>query len=245
MEHALEISELSVNYGKTAALWDISLKIPKGVLVAIVGPNGAGKTTFLKAALGLIPSLSGAVNYGGKSIAYVPQRETVDWDFPITVRELVLMGRYGKIGVFRFPKKSDWNAADHYLEKVGLTAYASHQINQLSGGQQQRAFIARALIQEAEILFLDEPFVGIDEGSKQTILALFNDLRQMGKTLLVVHHDLATVESIFNWVILLNTRLIASGPVENVFTKEQLALTFGKNYTLFDEALKLSKQTNV
>lgn len=245
---ALAVSHLTVNYGKTAVLWDISLTVPKGKLVGIIGPNGAGKTTFLKACLGLQPSSSGKVEILGhsigeqrKRIAYVPQREAVDWDFPITVEELVLMGRYGQIGLIRRPRKADLIAVERTLEAVQMKEFAKRQIGQLSGGQQQRAFLARALMQEADVYFLDEPFAGIDMGSESMIISLLQKLRQEGKTLFVVHHDLNSVESYFDWLIVLNMRLVASGPLETSFTPHVLNAAYGKSYALFGEALRLSQ----
>ncbi len=246
---ALQISQMTVNYGKTPALWDISVTVPQGLLIGIVGPNGAGKSTLIKAALGLIKPISGRVEFFGHSlkhvrqrVAYVPQRESVDWDFPVTVRELVLMGRYGRLGLWRRPREADRAAADHYLEIVGMQAYADRQISQLSGGQQQRVFLARALLQEADIYFMDEPFTGVDLATETVIVQLLQQLRAKGKTVFVVHHDLSTVERYFDWVMLLNVRLIACGSVADVFTPHYLNAAYGKSYALFDEALKLSQQ---
>lgn len=245
---ALEVHQLSVNYGKTPIIWDISLEIPKGNLVGIIGPNGAGKSTLIKTVLGLVVPISGKVEFLGKTlkevrlqVAYVPQRETVDWDFPITVRDLVLMGRYGRLGLFQWVRKADRAAADHYLDTVGMLSFASRQINQLSGGQQQRVFLARALLQEADVYFMDEPFAGVDIGTETVIMNLLRQLKEKGKTVFVVHHDLNTVESYFDWVIMLNMRLVACGPVKNAFNPETLNATYGKSYALFDEALKLSQ----
>lgn len=245
---ALAVSHLTVNYGKTPVLWDISLTVPKGKLAGIIGPNGAGKTTFLKACLGLQPSASGKIEILGhpvgeqrKRIAYVPQREAVDWDFPITVEELVLMGRYGQIGLVSRPRKADLMAVEQTLEAVQMKEFAKRQIGQLSGGQQQRAFLARALMQDADVYFLDEPFAGIDMGSESMIISLLQKLRQEGKTLFVVHHDLNSVESYFDWLIVLNMRLVASGPLETSFTPHVLNAAYGKSYALFGEALKLSQ----
>lgn len=249
MASALTLHQLTVNYDKTPVLWDISLTIPKGVLAAIVGPNGAGKSTLIKAALGLIKPLSGKVTFFGKplkqvrnQVAYVPQRESVDWDFPVTVRDLVLMGTYGRLGLFQRPKESDWKAADHYLKLVGMEKFAQRQINQLSGGQQQRVFLARSLLQEADIYFMDEPFTGVDLATETVIVDLLQQLRAKGKTVLVVHHDLNTIESYFDWTILLNMRLIAYGLTSDVFNATQLSKTYGKNFALFDDTLKLSQQ---
>ncbi|MEC7839856.1 MAG: ABC transporter ATP-binding protein [Chlamydiota bacterium] len=246
---ALQVNQLSVNYDKTPVLWDISLEVPRGKLVGIIGPNGAGKSTFIKTALGLIRPISGKIEYFGRSlkdvrkeIAYVPQRETVDWDFPITVRNLVLMGRYGQLGMLRWPRKADLAAAEHYLDMVGMLSFADRQISQLSGGQQQRVFIARALLQEAEVYFLDEPFAGIDLASEKVIIGILKKLRDQGKTVFVVHHDLNTAETYFDWAILLNMRLVKCGPIDEVFTPKLLNTTYGKSYALFDEAVKLSQQ---
>ncbi len=247
-ENALQTTQLTVNYDKTPVLWDISLAIPSGKLVGIIGPNGAGKSTLIKTALGLVKPIAGSVDFFGrplrevrKRIAYVPQRESVDWDFPVTVRDLVLMGCYGRLGLFRRPKKADLWAVDRYLEMVGMAAFADRQISQLSGGQQQRVFLARALLQEADIYFMDEPFTGIDLGTEVALIHILRHLKAQGKTLFVVHHDLNTAETYFDWVILLNMRLIASGPTEKVLNAENLHLAYGKNFILMGEALKLSK----
>lgn len=245
---ALQAFQLSVNYDKTPVLWDITFDIPQGHLVGIVGPNGAGKSTLIKTSLGLLKPISGKIEFFGlplkdvrRRVAYVPQRQSVDWDFPITVRDLVLMGRYGRLGLFHWPRKADWAAADRYLEMVGMEPYADRQISQLSGGQQQRVFIARALLQEADIYFMDEPFAGIDLASEKVIMSILSRLKSEGKTVFVVHHDLNTVESYFDWAILLNMHLIACGPVHEVFNAENLQATYGKSFSLFDEALKLSQ----
>lgn len=245
---ALSVHHLSVNYGKTPVLWDISLEVPKGHLVGILGPNGAGKSTFIKAAMGLIIPISGKIDFFGHSlrkerqrVAYVPQRESVDWDFPITVLDLVLMGRYGRLGLFRWPRKADRMAAEHYLDQVGMKAYAHRQISQLSGGQQQRVFLARALLQEADLYFMDEPFSGIDLATETVMMNIMKQLKAQGKTVFVVHHDLNTVENYFDWIILMNMRLIDYGPVEKVFVRENLNTAYGKSSSFFDEALRLSR----
>lgn len=243
-----EVNQLTVTYDSTPVLRDVSLVVPGGLMVGIIGPNGAGKSTLIKAALGIVKPISGKVEFFGQAlkrvrqkIAYVPQRESVDWDFPITVKDLVLMGRYGKLGLFHRPSKADTAAVDHYLELVGMEQYADRQINQLSGGQQQRAFLARALLQEADIYFFDEPFIGVDLATETVIIQLLQKLRASGKTIFVVHHDLFTVESYFDWVILLNQRLIACGETKRYFTPQYLSAAYGKSYALLNEALKVSK----
>lgn len=245
---AIQAHHLSVNYGNVSALWDISLQVPKGVVAGIIGPNGAGKTTLIKSALDLVQPIAGKVEFFGqplqkvrKRIAYVPQKESVDWDFPITVRDLVLMGRYGHLGLFRWPRQADYAAVHDYLEMVGMENFAHRQISQLSGGQQQRVFLARALIQEADIYLMDEPFVGIDLGTRKLIMDILHKLRDQGKTVCVVHHELDSVDNYFDWVIMLNIRLVASGFTREVFTHENLNTCYGKSYALFDEALKISK----
>lgn len=245
--NAFQVDLLTVSFAKTPVLWDISLSIPPGHLVGIIGPNGAGKSTLIKSALGLIRPIAGTISFFGKplqevrqKIAYIPQRETVDWDFPITVLELVLMGRYGKLGLFKRPGKKDYEAARKFIELVGLTPFQDRQISQLSGGQQQRAFLARALIQEADIYFLDEPFIGIDAATEWMMVHLLKKLVSEGKTVFVVHHNLNAVEYFFSWVILLNLRLIASGKVVDVFTPANLKQAYGKNWALLDEASKLA-----
>lgn len=247
--NALDVDLLTVSYDKTPVLWDVTLSVPQGQLVGIIGPNGAGKSTLIKSVLGLVRPIAGTINFLNQplktmrqEIAYIPQKETVDWEFPITVRELVLMGRYGKLGLFKRPREADYQAVDHYLEVVGLTPFKDRQINQLSGGQQQRAFLARALIQEAKIYFLDEPFTGIDASTELVMVQLLKKLAAEGKTVFVVHHDLNNVSSLFSWVLLLNLRLIASGPTSQVFNAENLKQTYGKSYTLLDEAAKLAKE---
>jgi manganese/zinc/iron transport system ATP- binding protein len=240
--YAIEAEDLNVSYGHISVLWDVSFQIPKGVSVGIIGPNGAGKSTLLKAALGLIKPLSGRVWFSG-SVAYVPQREGVDWDFPITAEEVVLMGRYGQLGLFGRPRKADFEAAQAALEQVGMAPFAKRQIGQLSGGQQQRLFIARAIVQNADILLLDEPFAGVDLASEKVIVELLNQLKARGKTILIVHHDLPSVEEYFDWALLLNTRVLACGPIGEAFTRENLAKTFGKNPLIFGEAASLSAKS--
>lgn len=249
MKPALKVQQLTVNYEKTPVLWDLNLEVPSGKLVAIIGPNGAGKSTFLKTILGLIKPIAGKVSFLGSElkeirgkVGYVPQRESVDWDFPMTVFDLVMMGRYGKKGWFSRPSHKDKEAVKHYLTQVGLENFGNRQISQLSGGQQQRAFLARALIQEADIYLMDEPFIGIDISSTKTIVSILKSLRDQGKTLFVVHHDLESVKHIFDWVILLNLRLVGCGGVEEVFTPDLISKTYGKETILLGEAAKLSQE---
>ena len=231
---ALEVQDLTVAYREQPALWDIDLHVPEGVLLGIVGPNGAGKTTLLKAILGMIPVAAGRVLVQGKPIeqqrhlvGYVPQRGSVDWDFPTNVLDVVMMGRYASLGWIRRPGKRERTEAMEALEKVGMQAYANRQISQLSGGQQQRVFLARALIQDAQIYLMDEPFQGVDATTEKAIVALLQELRDAGRTLVVVHHQLQTVPDYFDWVLLLNLRRIALGPVEEVFTAENLTKAYG------------------
>lgn len=245
---ALKIEQLSVNYDKTPVLWDIHCTVPEGKLVGIIGPNGAGKSTLLKTLLGMTRPLSGKIEFFGRPykkvrhrVAYVPQRSSVDWDFPITAFEVVLMGRYGKLGFFKWPKMADKQAASRALEMVGMLPFADRQISQLSGGQQQRLFIARALLQDADLYLMDEPFAGVDMATEKAIIALMDKLKVQGKTLLVVHHDLSTVDSYFDWVIMLNTCLIASGPVAECFNSDTIMRTYGRSSALLDEAAKLTQ----
>lgn len=241
--NSLVVEDLNVNYGKTPVLWDVSFQIPKGVLVGIIGPNGAGKSTLLKTILKLIRPMSGRIDIFGQKIAYVPQRGSVDWDFPITAYEVVLMGRYGRLGLFGRPRTADKEAALNALEMVGMSGFADRQIGQLSGGQQQRLFIARAIVQNVDLFLLDEPFAGVDLTTEKSMIELLKKQTEKGKTVFVVHHDLPTVEEYFDYCILLNTRLVTAGPVKQVFTKENLSLAFGKHQTLFDEAASLNAKS--
>jgi manganese/zinc/iron transport system ATP- binding protein len=253
--YAIEVTDLTVAYRDKPVLWDVDLQAPQGILMAIVGPNGAGKTTLLKAILGLVKPAAGQVFIYGAPYArqrhlvgYVPQRGSVDWDFPTTVLDVVTMGRYGALGWVRRPGKAERQLALEALEKVHMQHYADRQISQLSGGQQQRVFLARALVQNAQIYFMDEPFQGVDATTERAIVALLQDLRATGKTVLVVHHDLQTVPEYFDWVTLLNVRRIASGPVAEVFTDQNLRLAYGGRVAFLrerageDEAMLLQPQ---
>jgi manganese/zinc/iron transport system ATP- binding protein len=240
---ALEIHDMTVAYHRKPVLWDIDLAIPEGKLVGIVGPNGAGKTTLIKAVLGLQPLVSGKVEIFGKPyreqrhlIGYVPQRESVDWDFPVTVRDVVLMGTYGRLGWVRRAGRAEREIADRCLDHVGMSDFASRQIRQLSGGQQQRVFLARALAQEARVYFMDEPFSGVDAATESAIIDLLRELRSQRTTVFVVHHDLQSVPTYFDYVILLNMRLVAYGPTDTTFTPTNLHETYGGRLTILDEA---------
>lgn len=242
-EFPLVVRDLTVAYHRRPVVWDIDLKIPEGKLVGIIGPNGAGKSTLLKACLDLIPKTSGEVYIFGdayskqlKRVGYVPQRESVDWDFPVSVLDVVAMGTYGQLGWFRPVRKRSKALAMQALERVGLEDYAHRQISQLSGGQQQRTFLARALVQDADIYFMDEPFAAVDAATERAIVELLKDLQSRGKTCLVVHHDLATVSQYFDWTVLLNMRVVASGPTREVFNQENLRKTYGGKLSLLSEA---------
>ncbi len=233
-QYALSIDDLTVAYNSKPAIWDVDLNVPEGVLMAIVGPNGAGKSTLIKAVLNLIPRAAGTVTFYGKPyqqarslVGYVPQRGSVDWDFPTSVLDVVTMGLYGKLGWFRRPGKKERELSLYALEQVGLVDFAERQISQLSGGQQQRTFLARALVQDAQIYFMDEPFAAVDAVTERAIVNILRELKNRGKTVLVVHHDLQTVEDYFDWVTLLNVEVIASGETSNKFTPDNLQKTYG------------------
>lgn len=234
---AVQIDDLTVAYNYKPVLWDIDLVIPEGVLMAIVGPNGAGKSTLIKAILGIITPLAGSVQVFGKpykkqvdKVAYVPQKGSVDWDFPTTALDVVMMGTYGSLGWIKRPGQKEKKLALEALDKVGMLSFKSRQISQLSGGQQQRIFLARALVQNASIYLMDEPFQGVDATTEKAIINILKELRQEGKTLIVVHHDLQTVPEYFDWVTFLNVKGIASGPVKDIFNDDNLTKTYGINY---------------
>jgi len=233
-EWALEVEDLTVAYADKPVLWDIDLQVPPGVKMAIIGPNGAGKSTLVKATMGLVKPVAGEVRIFGRSrehaegqIAYVPQRATLSWDFPTDVVDVVTMGTYGRLGWFRRCGIAERGEAMAALEQVGMTEFALRPIAALSGGQQQRVLLARALVQNAPIYILDEPFQGVDAPTERAIIEVLDDLADTGKTIVVVHHDLQTIPEYFDAVLLLNVRAIDSGPVEEVFTEENLRLTFG------------------
>ncbi|HJX16213.1 MAG TPA: metal ABC transporter ATP-binding protein [Candidatus Deferrimicrobiaceae bacterium] len=233
-EPAIRVEDLTVAYGDRPVLWDVDMEVPPGVLMAVVGPNGAGKTTLIKAIMGLVPPVAGFVSIFGKPylaqrslVGYVPQRNSVDWDFPTSVLDVVMMGRYGVLGWLRRPGRAERNLAMESLEKVGMADLSGRQISQLSGGQQQRVFLARALVQDARVYLMDEPFQGVDATTERAIVTLLKEMRSEGKTVLVVHHDLQTVPEYFDWVTLLNVRCVASGPVGEAFNDRNLRLTYG------------------
>jgi manganese/zinc/iron transport system ATP- binding protein len=243
MTPLLDIHDVTVAYHRRPVLWDVDLVLEQPQLAAICGPNGAGKSTLIKAALGLVPMASGNVRVFGKPVSavrrrigYVPQRESVDWDFPVSVLDVVLMGTYGRLGWFRRPGKREREQARDCLRKVGLDSYARQQIGQLSGGQQQRVFLARALAQQADIYFMDEPMAGVDAATERMIFDVLQELRSQGKTIIAVHHDLRTVPRYFDYVVLLNVRLVAAGPREQVFTPENLRKTYGGRLAILDAA---------
>jgi manganese/zinc/iron transport system ATP- binding protein len=243
------VHDLTVAYQNKPVLWGIDLLVPPGKLVGIVGPNGAGKSTLIKAVMGLLPISSGWVKVFGepakknlKRIGYVPQRESVDWDFPVSVMDVVLMGRYGHLGLFRRPGKADLEIARESLDKVKMLPYANRQIANLSGGQQQRVFLARALAQQSDLYLMDEPFAGVDAATEAAIITLLHELRSQGKTLLVVHHDLPTARNYFDMLLLLNMRLVAFGPTEEVFTFELLQKTYAGRLTILSEVADAVRQ---
>jgi manganese/zinc/iron transport system ATP- binding protein len=246
---AIEVHDLTVAYHRKPVLWDVDVNLPAGRLTAIVGPNGAGKSTLLRAVLGLVPLASGRVEIFGeplrrvrRRVGYVPQRESVDWDFPVNAFDVVLMGRYGSLGWLRRPSRMDRTIANESLAKVGMETFADRQISQLSGGQQQRVFLARALAQQADLYLMDEPFAGVDAATESAIVTLLQQLRDAGKTVVAVHHDLQSVPKYFDDVVLLNTRLINAGPVREVFTQDNLQRTYGGRLTLLDQAGEAMRQ---
>lgn len=242
-EAPLEVRDLNVAYQTKVVVWDADFDAPAGKLVAIVGPNGAGKSTLIKAALGLVPTASGSIRFFGlpyrearHRVAYVPQRESVDWDFPVSAVDVVAMGLYRKLGWCRPVGRREREQAAAALVQVGLGDYATRQISQLSGGQQQRVFLARALVQDADLYLMDEPFASVDAATERSIVEVLRGLRAKGRTVVCVHHDLPTVPEYFDHVALLNMRVVAQGPVAEIFTAENLRKTYGARLTLLEEA---------
>ena len=231
---AVAVRDLTVAYRETPVLWDVDATIPQGTLTAIIGPNGAGKSTFIKSVLGLVPVAAGSVEIFGnasprqrKLVGYVPQRGSVDWSFPTNALDVVTMGTYGQLGWIKRPGRRERERAMHALEQVGMADFAGRQISQFSGGQQQRVFLARALVQDQQLYFMDEPFAGVDAATEKAIVGILQQLREQGKTVVVVHHDLESAPEYFDWLILLNVRLVASGPFAQTFTPENLAEAYG------------------
>jgi manganese/zinc/iron transport system ATP- binding protein len=239
----LDIHDMTVAYHRRPVLWDVDLVLEEPRLVGVLGPNGAGKSTMIKAVLGLAPMAHGSVRVFDepvekvrRRIGYVPQRESVDWDFPVSVLDVVLMGTYGRLGWCRRPGAKERQLARECLAKVGMEDFERRQIGQLSGGQQQRTFLARALAQQADLYFMDEPMAGVDAATEQAIFALLAELRKSGKTVIVVHHDLRSVEQYFDYVVLMNMRVVAAGPTEQAFTTENLRRTYGGRLSMLEAA---------
>ncbi len=248
----VSVRNLTVAYHRKPVLWEVSLDIPAARLVGLVGPNGAGKSTLLKAILGMVPVVGGSIQIFGDTyrkqrarVAYVPQRESVDWDFPATVLDVVLMGTYGQLGWCRPIGKKQKDRALEALRQVGIDAFQDRQISQLSGGQQQRTFLARALVQDADLFLMDEPFAAVDASTERAIVDVLRNLQSQGKTAIVVHHDLHTVPEYFDHLVLLNMRAVAHGPTESVFTPENLQRTYGGRLTLLDEVAEAMKRRGV
>lgn len=248
---ALEVHDVTVAFDRKPVLWNIDITLPQGKLIGIIGPNGAGKSTLIKAMMGILPLSSGFVKLFDQPldevrsrISYVPQRESIDWDFPASVLDVVLMGRYANVGLFRRPRKADRDVALDCLKKVGMEAFTNRQISQLSGGQQQRTFLARALAQQADLYFMDEPFSGVDAATESAIVTLLRSMTSQNKTVVVVHHDLQSVKQYFDWVILLNTRLVAAGPTLTTFTTKNLQDTYGGKLTLMEDVAELLRREN-
>jgi manganese/zinc/iron transport system ATP- binding protein len=238
----LEFHDVTVAYGRRPVLWNIDLVVESPCLFGIIGPNGAGKSTLVKAALGLVPLAGGSIRFFGRPFAavrrrvgYVPQRESVDWDFPVTVTDVVLMGTYPRLGWFRRPGARERGLARECLARVGLDDVAGRQIGRLSGGQQQRVFLARALAQEAEIYVLDEPMAGVDARSQELIFRVLADLRAAGRLVVVVHHDLRSAAEWFDRVALVDMRLVAAGPTADVLTADNLQRTYAGRLDVLDE----------
>ncbi len=226
--NAIEIKNLTVAYGENIALEDLNLNIEVGSLMALVGPNGAGKSTLIKTILKFLKQITGEIKINAKTLAYVPQRNSVDWDFPTTLFDVVEMGCYGRVGLFKRVSKEEKQKVLKAIEQVGMLEFKDRQISELSGGQQQRAFIARALVQEADIYLMDEPFQGVDSITEKSIVEILKQLKAEGKTIIVVHHDLQTVPTYFESVALINKAVIVSGKVSEVFTQENIDVTYRK-----------------
>ena len=226
--NAIEIRNLTVAYGENIALENFNLDVEAGSLMALVGPNGAGKSTLIKTILKFLKQITGEIKINAKTLAYVPQRNSVDWDFPTTLFDVVEMGCYGRVGLFKRVSKEEKQKVLKAIEQVGMLDFKDRQISELSGGQQQRAFIARALVQEADIYLMDEPFQGVDSTTEKSIVDILKKLKSEGKTLIVVHHDLQTVPTYFETVTFINKSVIASGKIKEVFTQENIDMAYKK-----------------
>lgn len=249
MTPALELHDLTVSYAKKPVLYGVDVQVPQGALVGIIGPNGAGKSTMIRAIMGLLPLSSGWVKVFDEPFAqsrhrvgYVPQREQVDWDFPVNVMDVVMMGRYGRLGWIKRPSREDRRIAEESLDKVGMLPFRNRQIANLSGGQQQRVFLARALAQQSDLYLMDEPFAGVDATTEHAIIALLRELKQQGKTILVVHHDLTTAREYFDHLLLLNMRLVAFGETGSTFTVDLLQKTYGGRLTILSDVASRASQ---
>jgi len=247
--NSVETHNLTVIYDKKPAIWNIDFTLPAGKIIGIMGPNGSGKSTLLKAIMDIVKPNMGYVKLMDKplddvrdKVSYVPQRLSVDWDFPASVYDVVAMGRYAKRGMFKKLSSDDKKRIDESLEMVNMSAFQNRQISQLSGGQQQRVFLARALAQDADIYLMDEPFVGVDAATEQAIITLLKNMRDQGKTLLVVHHDLHTAQDYFEHMVLLNTRLVAEGPTEEIFNDKILTETYGGTLTTLSKVANVLKE---
>lgn len=235
--NAVCIKNLTVAYDSTPVLWDVSLELPRGQLIAVIGPNGAGKSTLLKTIMGLLKPVCGSVVMDGREVGYVPQRESVDWDFPATVLDVVMMGCYKRVGWFRRPGKKEKARALSALDRVGIRELSGRQISRLSGGQQQRVFLARALVQDADVYFMDEPFKGVDTKTEASVIELLKAMKHEGKTILVVHHDLETVAKYFDWVTIINRIVVANGPVGEALCEENIGTAFHSERIFLKEAV--------
>lgn len=251
MTPSVETHNLTVIYDKKPAIWNIDFTLPTGKIIGIMGPNGSGKSTLLKAIMGIVEPNIGYTKIFDQElddvrqrVSYVPQRQSVDWDFPASVYDVVAMGRFANKGLFKRLNSEDHDIIKQSLEKVNMLAFSKRQISQLSGGQQQRVFLARALAQKADIYLMDEPFVGVDASTEQAIINLLKSMRDEGKTLLVVHHDLHTAQDYFEHMVLLNSRLVAEGKTEDVFNQQTLTETYGGTLTTLSKVASALKEKN-
>lgn len=248
--YPLEIHDLTVSYHKKPVLYGVDLAIPQGLIVGIMGPNGAGKSTLIKTIMGLIKPARGwvkifgdSIQKGCKRVGYVPQRESVDWDFPVNVKDTVMMGRYGKLGLLRRPGEQDHAIVEDCLRKVGMESYATRHISKLSGGQQQRVFLARALAQESDLYLMDEPFVGVDASTEAAIMRLLQELKTQGKSIIVVHHDIVTAKHYFDKIALINMRLVAYDDTAKILEPATLEKAYGARLSILSDVAQIDAQT--